>query len=94
MLDQITVGQNGEQREYVKVYRGKPARLGGSMIRKITVEMERGDRFKRYLKSQITELGDGLDMGMMNDFWFLVCISGWRQRLVTEKGNIGESPGN
>lgn len=58
------------------------------------MEMEESNRFKKYLKGQITELGDGLDVGMMNDFWFLACISGWIERTVTERGDIGESPGN
>lgn len=35
------------------------------------MDMEESDRFKKYLKGQITELGDGLDVGLMNDFWFL-----------------------
>lgn len=33
-------------------------------------ERERSVRFKRYLKGQITERGDGLDMRMMSDVWF------------------------
>lgn len=38
-------------------------------------EWERSVRFKRYLKGQITERGDGLDMRMMSDLWF--CLYKW-----------------
>lgn len=54
-------------------------RLDGRRVGKTVMEMEGSDRFKEYLKGQITELGDGLDMGVMNDFRFLACIViGWR----------------
>lgn len=54
----------------------------------MVMEMEGSDRFKEYLKGQITELDDGLDIGVMNDFWFLACISDWRKRSATELGSL------
>lgn len=63
-------------------------RLHGRRVGKTVMEMEGSDRFKEYLKGQITELGDGLDMEVMNDFWFLACISDWMERPVTELGSL------
>lgn len=65
------------------------------MIGETVMEMEESDRFKEYLKGQITVHGDGLDMGAMNDFWFLACISDWRERPISHwVGKLGERPGN
>lgn len=72
-----------------KSAQGKPIiMLDGSTVGKTVMEMEGSDRFKEYLKGQITELGDGLDMGAMNDFWFLACISDRMERPVTELGSL------
>lgn len=70
------MGQNGEQNGVCGSAQGKPIiKLDGSRVGKTVMEMEGSDRFKEYLKGQITELGDGLDMSVMNDFWFLACLS-------------------
>lgn len=72
-----------------KCAQGKPIiKLDGSRVGKTVMEMEGSDRFKEYLKGQITELGDGLDMSVMNDFWFLACLSDWVERPVTELGSL------
>lgn len=72
-----------------KSAQGKPIiMLDGSTVGKTVMEMEGSDRFKEYLKGQITELGDGLDMGAMNDFWFLACISDRMERPVTKLGSL------
>lgn len=46
------------------------SKLDGSRTGKKIGERERSVRFKRYLKGQITEHGDGVDMRMMSDFRF------------------------
>lgn len=58
------MGQNGEQNGVCRSAQGKPMmRLGGRRVGKTVMEMQGSDRFKEYLKGQIIELGDGLDMG-------------------------------
>ena len=89
------MGQNGDQDGLCRVHSSKPVlRPDGSSMGETAVEMERSDRFKDYIKGQTAEPGDGLDMGMMNGFWFLACVSEWTESPVPETGELRESPGN
>ena len=81
------MGQNGDQDGLCRVHSSKPVlRPDGSSMGETAVEMERSDRFKDYIKGQTAEPGDGLDMGMMNGFWFLACVSEWTESPVPETG--------
>lgn len=88
----MAVGQNGDQDAMCRVHSSKPVvRPDGSSKGETAVAIERRDRFKEYLEGQTAEPGDGLDMGMMNRFWFLACASEWMESPVPETGELRES---